>query len=521
MRNIRVRAKLGIIAGGVVFVAGGAIAGVAGTAGASPNKSAPPGPASTASAGSAKEFLRQVADITFPAPYANPASFDISYVDPSTQTYYLSDRTNEGIDAIDAANNSFGSVVGAGDFVGSNTGTNAATSAQTATCGSSGTGGPNGDLALSIGGINQLVGGNGVSAANPASNVKIFTLSSPTSGTLAATISTAVAANGTTGTCRADEMAYDPSDQLLVVANDLDSPPYLSFISIHSNPSLDTVVGQIKFPNATDGIEQSVYDTTTHLFYVNIPGVEVATINPRSMVVAKTYPTPGCTASGLALDEQTQNLLLSCSVNPNGVEFMSARTGRIVATVPEVSGADEVWYDSGTNHYYLGASNMTSTGSAVPTLTTAGSGTSWTIAETGATGGTFTLTAGILTTAAIADNASAATVQSALDAIVPGATVAGGPLPTTETVTFPAAETVFSANGAGLLPAGYVSPVIGVISGGSASSSKANNSSITWDENVAEPTTEGSHSVAADPVNGEVLFPLKGAGIAVFAWTKG
>ena len=179
-----------------------------------------------------------------------------------------------------------------------------------------------------------------MSGAAPVSNVKVFTLSTPTSGTLTATIPTAVAANGTVGTCRADEMAYDSDDQLLLVANDLDSPPYVSFISMHADPSHDTIVGQIKFPNATGGIEQSVYDPETHLFYVNIPGVEVAAIDPHSMTVSATYPTPNCSASGLALDQQSQDLLLSCSVNPNGVQFMDARNGGPSPRAPAPSPAE-------------------------------------------------------------------------------------------------------------------------------------------------------------------------------------
>ena len=35
----------------------------------------------------------------------------------------------------------------------------------------------------------------------------------------------------TGGTGRADEAAYDPADQLLLIANDRDSPPFVSFLS--------------------------------------------------------------------------------------------------------------------------------------------------------------------------------------------------------------------------------------------------------------------------------------------------
>ena len=210
--------------------------------------------------GKSAPYLHHVTTITFPAPYANPASFDISWVDPVSQTYYLADKTNDGVDAIDGSTDTFGSVIGAGSFVGSNTGANAVSPAQTEACGRS-TGGPNGVLSLSVDGSNQLWAADGVSAAKPVSNVKVFTLSTPTSGTLAATIGTAVKANGTTGTCRADEMAYSPEHRLFLVANDVDSPPYISLISVHADPTEDAIVGQIRFPAAVGGIEQSVWDS--------------------------------------------------------------------------------------------------------------------------------------------------------------------------------------------------------------------------------------------------------------------
>jgi hypothetical protein len=442
--------------------------------------------------GKSTPYLHHITTITFPAPYKNPASFDIGWVDPTTQAYYLADRTNAGVDAIDGSTDTFGSVIGAGTF----------------------TGGPNGVLSLTVGGVNQLWAGNGVTATTP-SNVKVFTLTTPTSGTLAATISTAVASNGTSGNHRADEMAYSPEHQLFLVANDLDTPvPYVSLISVQPDPTADAVVGQIKFPEAVNGIEQPVWDASTDRFYINIPGVEVAVIDPNTMKVATTYPTPGCSASGLALDDKSQQLLLSCGLNPNGVEFMDAGTGQITANFPQVSGADEVWFDPGTRNFYLAASSMSSSGQPVPTVTTTGAGTAWTLRETNATGGAFTLTVGTTTTAALPWNASASAVQSALAAIVTGTTVSGSTLPGAFTVTFGAAQTTFTANGADLTPPGYATPVLGAIGAGQAASGVQ----IQWLANV--PTTAGSHSVAANPVNGQVYVPLQPAlGIGVFAWT--
>jgi hypothetical protein len=454
--------------------------------------------------GTSAPYLHHIATITFPAPYSNPASFDIGWVDPSTQAYYLADKTNHGVDAIDGSTDTFGSVIGAGTFT--------PTISTLPQCRS--TGGPNGVLSLTIGGVNQLWAGDGVTASTP-SDVKVFTLTTPTSGTLAATISTAVSANGTAGNCRADEMAYSPEHQLFLVANDLDTPtPYVSLISVHANPTADTIVKQIKFPEAVNGIEQPIWDPQADRFYINIPGVEVAVIDPNKLSVSATYPTPGCSATGLALDPKSQQLLLSCGLNPNGVEFMDAGTGQITTNFPQVSGADEVWFDPGSRSFYLAASSMSSSGQPVPSVTTTGAGTSWTVKETNATGGTFTLTVGTTTTARLPYNASASAVQTALAAIVAGTTVSGGPLPGTLSVTFGAAQTVFTANGADLTPAGYATPVLGAIGAGQAASGVQ----IQWLANV--PTTTGAHSVAANPVNGEVYVPLQPAlGIGVFNWS--
>jgi hypothetical protein len=41
---------------------------------------------------------------------------------------------------------------------------------------------------------------------------------------------------------------------------------------------------------------------------------------------------------------------------------MNARNGHIVASILQVSGSDEVWFDSGSNRYYLAADAMTSNG---------------------------------------------------------------------------------------------------------------------------------------------------------------
>ena len=322
--------------------------------------------------------VRQIGTVTYPPPLHNPTSVDISWVDPATQTDYVADRSNSGVAAINAVTGQFDALIGAGDF----TGTGAtATSAQKATCGSTGVDGPNGALTVHTGGVTQLWVPDGVDAASPVSTVKVFGLGTPASGTLATTISTQ-------GSCRADELAYDPVDHLIVVANDVDSPPFLSFISVHPNPADDSVVGTIKLPNAIDGIEQSVWNPRGDKLYVNLPQVptsngswmgEVAVIDPHSLAVTTSFPAPGCSPGGLALDVPTQQLLVGCSGdaisgdavngvtypgNPAVTDIMDARSGRIVRALHQVGGSDEVWFDPAHKAYYLAASNMTSNGQA-------------------------------------------------------------------------------------------------------------------------------------------------------------
>jgi len=384
-------------------------------------------------------FLHQVASVTFPAPFKATTSFDIGFVDPTTHTYYFADRTNAGVTAVNTQNNTFGGVIGAGDFAGA---TPTVTSAQTTACGTA-VAGPNGVLSLTVGGSNQVWAGDGVSSANPVSNVKVFTLTSGTSGTLAATIPTGNSTFGTTGTCRADEMAYDPVDNVFVVANDADSPPYLTYISVNANPALDKVVGQLKFPGAT-GIEQTVWNPKNDLFYTNVPGMELAVTSPKTFSIVSTAAQPGCNSSGLALNPDTQQLFVSCSVNPFGSMLMSARTGAVLNRFPQVSGADEIWFDPGTNNVYFGANRMTSNG--CPTA---------------------------------------------------------APLPS------------------GCTSLGLATPVIGVIASGRGHGHHFGFGGARWVENFATgATTNNTHSVAADPGNGQVYVPIAGVGVMVLANTS-
>ncbi len=267
----------------------------------------------------------------------NPTSFDIGWVDPSSHRYYLADKTNAGVDVIDTASNTFITTITG--FVG-----------------------PNGVLVASA--LGQLWVGDSPGANG--STVKVVDLGT---NSIIQTINTG-------GVKRADELALDPKDNIILVANDQDSPPFITFISATNF----TVLGKISYPQATAGIEQSVWNPQNNKFYLNLPattsnpGGEVDVINPISMKVIHEFGVIGCMPAGLALGADS-DLLLGCSGSairagfPASSIIMDARNGKIVATITQVGGSDEVWFNPGDDRFYLAASGMTSTGTSSGTPT--------------------------------------------------------------------------------------------------------------------------------------------------------
>src|SRR5712692_6183014 len=284
---------------------------------------------------------RQIALISIPGAPLN--SFDISWVDRSSQTYYLADRSNKGIDILNARNNTFVSRIGG--FVGFT--------------GSNETSGPNGVVVVHP--RHELWAGDGNST------VKVIDLQT---GQIVKSISTG-------GTKRADELAFDQKDDVILVANDADETPFVTFISEKDR----TVPGHISFPDATNGIEQPIWDPETHLFYMSVPQIGadplhggIAVLDPRSLSLRTVFSVASCQPAGLALGPH-QHLLLGCSQDAIAAGahaqtiVMSARDGSTVATIREVGGSDQVWFNPGDGRYYLAARGMTSNGLSTGTPT--------------------------------------------------------------------------------------------------------------------------------------------------------
>jgi hypothetical protein len=205
---------------------------------------------------------------------------------------------------------------------------------------------------------------------------------------------------------RADELSYDSKDDLILIATPHPAPglynantnpagcatslgqncgPYVSIVQAGTGQ----VLGQIVFPQADGGLEQSQWYAANDTFYLNLPSdtdlgkdangneiggvaqIQINSVNPLKVTV--TVPTSAtapfsqvvsCGATGMAI-ESDGDLFLGCpnTLTPNNAfpapfpktpgpaanfaEVMNIGTGQIVAApFGNLSAADEVWFDS-------------------------------------------------------------------------------------------------------------------------------------------------------------------------------
>jgi hypothetical protein len=290
-------------------------------------------------------------------------SFDISWVDQSTGVYYLADRSNKAVDALSSE-----SVV---TQIFPNNG-HAAFAGFT----------PCSPPA----GANDCAGPNGVVAVFPwlfvtdaPSRVLTFDLRSnpPT------TVSECTTRAGEP--TRADELAYDPRDGLILAINNAATPPFGTLVTVDKATGALTCGTNIIFDaahgvDARNGAEQPVWDPGTGKFYLSIPQIGanptvggVIRISTTGTVEA-IYTVTFCSPAGLALG-RNQDLLVGCNtiwdtegglwtgnvdrdVHTAAPQYviLDARTGQINAHVMGAGVGDEVWFNRGDNHFYGAAS---------------------------------------------------------------------------------------------------------------------------------------------------------------------
>jgi len=286
-------------------------------------------------------------------------SFDISFVDQSDGTYYLADRNNQAVDALFAE-----SIV---KQIVPNNG-HAPFAGISPPAFSTATAGP-----------------NGVVAAFPwlfvtDAPARVLSFDLRQNPPLTVSEVTTLAGEPT----RADELAFDPKDRLILAINNASTPPFGTLISVDANGIL-AVVTNIFFDaahgvDAQNGAEQPVWDPGTQKFFLSIPQLgpnptqgAVIRISTTGTVEA-TFLIDFCSPAGLALGPH-EDLLANCNTiwATNGslwtgnadrntftaapqLVVLDAKTGSIEANVLGAGVGDEVWFNKGDNHYYAASS---------------------------------------------------------------------------------------------------------------------------------------------------------------------
>ncbi|HLH98629.1 MAG TPA: hypothetical protein VKW08_26255 [Xanthobacteraceae bacterium] len=259
--------------------------------------------------------------------------FDIGVVDADAGRYYIADRSNKGVDIFDTKTNKFvgrvegmvGVVMKDGKPVGSASGPNGTAIDPTK---------------------KELWAGDGDST------VKVVDLKA-NPPKIVDTIKTG-------GQKRADELAIDSKDGIVLVWNNADKPAFGTFISTAPGHK---ILGKVEYPEASDGVEQSAFVAETGLFYSSVPELNddkqkggIAVFDPKSMKMLRMINIPGCGPTGLMQGPGT-NMLVGCSAGEGGklppaTVIWDWKTEKVVNVVHEVGGMDEVWYDSGSDKYY-------------------------------------------------------------------------------------------------------------------------------------------------------------------------
>jgi len=304
----------------------------------------------------------------------NPiTSSDIAWADSGTERYYFADRSNFGVDIIDAVRDVWvGRVGGMAGALGTGGGTSTTNGP-----------GPNG-VVVTPG--KRLWAGDG----NATVQVADVDPASPTYQQILHSVSTAlpVCDGGTTTThyCgRADEIDYDPVDHIILIANP--SPlsvtvphvavdPYATFIN--ADPPYN-VLGHITFVGA-GGLEQPRWSDQTRRFLITVPGLMVGAtvvtpasihvLNPTTLLSEKTYPIDCQAIAGVSSVSVTgivlrpnQNILVSACGFPIILTLDRQTTAiNVIQVIRQVGGGDQVWYNPnpGDGRFYVTGLDMTS-----------------------------------------------------------------------------------------------------------------------------------------------------------------
>ncbi|MDB5649702.1 MAG: putative cytochrome cd1-nitrite reductase-like, C-terminal hem d1 [Hyphomicrobiales bacterium] len=230
--------------------------------------------------GASAQGLKQVATIQIPGVPIN--QFGTLYIDQPSGLGYLAEKDNKAVVVFDTTTNQFIKRI------------------------------------IGFGGLNdkgQLAGPNGLVIVNDGaelwvsdgdSSIRIVDLAT---GQIESTIATG-------GKERANAMAYDPIDRVVIVANSNEPTPFLSVISIEKDRK---IIGKIPITDSAENIERSVFQPSSGMFWTAIPvsardasnGL-LAQTNAKTGQLVALHDLDGCHPHSLQLVSDT-SIFLGCS----------------------------------------------------------------------------------------------------------------------------------------------------------------------------------------------------------------
>lgn len=240
-------------------------------------------------ASSHAQTFKQVARIEIPGgtPIEN---YGVLTIDQATGLGYLADKDNKAVVVFDTKTDKFVSRIGG--FVG-----------QT---GNGNTSGPNGLTVVNSG--PKIHSPPELWVSDGDSTVKVIDLQS---GKIAATIHTG-------GTSRANAMAFDPKNQIVIVANSNEAVSFFSLISVDPKQQ-HSVVAKLPVPQSAENLERSAWHAPSGMFYTAIPVSSadkskglLAQTDPKSGRIVKLHELERCHPHSLSIVSDT-TIFLGCS----------------------------------------------------------------------------------------------------------------------------------------------------------------------------------------------------------------
>jgi hypothetical protein len=308
-------------------------------------------------------------------------SFDISWVNPTFNQYYLGDRSNAGIDVVNTVSNAF--TLRLTGFVGivlnGSGGVNNAKS------------GPDGVTAHG----RWVYGGDGNSTLKV---FNIFAVPTATNGVPGIAPAQSISTGGTT---RVDEMALTTDGKLLLAANNAEDPPFATLFAANGDSGVSNVSSITKItvdptiiPTGSGlSLEQPTWEPKTKRFYVSIPiiannppgcnygqltgpitcdggmaVIDPTTVSKPAFVLGAfdpntntgVVPLVACSPNGATVGPGS-NLLLGCTPGNNPSDTTTLVINAInknFSHIAGITGSDEVWFNSGDQRYYTGSSRQ-------------------------------------------------------------------------------------------------------------------------------------------------------------------